>query len=177
MAVELQREMVDLLPRMRRFAYTLTGSIEEADDVVQSACERALSRLHQFTPGSRLDSWMFRIVQNISIDRMRKNKRRNEVNDPEAFEAVEFDARIYEGTEARLELALVRAEISRLPEEQQMVLALVTVDGMSYQEAAETLDVPIGTVMSRLARARKKLAVALENGSGNARGQNGRPDE
>ncbi|MBU2583576.1 MAG: RNA polymerase sigma factor [Alphaproteobacteria bacterium] len=175
MAVELQREMVDLLPRMRRFAYTLTGSIEEADDVVQSACERALSRLHQFKPGSRLDSWMFRIVQNISIDRMRKKKRRNEVNDPEAFEAVEYDARIHEGTEARLELALVRAEISRLPEEQQMVLALVTVDGMSYQEAAETLDVPIGTVMSRLARARKKLAAALENGSGNAPKQNGRP--
>jgi RNA polymerase sigma-70 factor, ECF subfamily len=175
MTSEIRQEMVDLLPRLRRFAYALTGSLDEADDVVQSACERALSRLDQFRPGTRLDSWMFRIVQTVSIDRIRKQKTHGVVDNPEIVEQVEHDARIHEGTEARLNLAIVRKEIARLPQEQRSVLALVTVDGMSYQEAANTLNVPIGTIMSRLARARKKLAAALETGSGSHGVLNGRP--
>lgn len=166
MTEDIRRGIADLLPRLRRFAFALTGTIEDADDVVQIACERALVRLEQFTPGTRLDSWMFRIVQTVSIDLHRKARRSNTVWDPDAMQSVPHDARIHELAEARMDLAIVRRAIALLPDEQRSVLALVTIDGMSYQEAADTLDVPIGTVMSRLARARKKLAEALNYESG-----------
>jgi RNA polymerase sigma-70 factor (ECF subfamily) len=159
---DVRQEMIALLPRLRRFGYSLTGSMDEADDLVQGACERALLRLDQYERGSRLDSWMFRIMQTTWIDRLRATRRRGTVNDPEMMAAVPFDARIHEQTEARAALDIVRAEIALLPEDQRLVLALVTVDGMSYKDAAEVLEVPIGTIMSRLSRARKRLGEALE---------------
>lgn len=164
MTADVRRELVELLPRLRRFACALTGSLDDADDVVQAACERALSRLHQFTPGTRLDNWMFQIVRSIWIDRVRRVRRMGEVNDPDWETHIGFDARIHEQAEARMDLSIVRRAVALLPEEQRIVLALVTVEGKSYKEAAELLDVPIGTIMSRLARARKKLAEALAGG-------------
>lgn len=161
MVSDVRQEMVALLPRLRRFAYTQTGSRDGADDLVQAACERALGRLDQFTPGTRLDSWMFRIIQTIWIDRMRHANRRPKTSG-KVVDALPFDARIHERTEARADLAIVRAEVARLPEDQRLVLALVAIDGRTYQEAAETLGVPIGTIMSRLSRARRKLVDALE---------------
>ncbi|MDX2259118.1 MAG: RNA polymerase sigma factor [Hyphomicrobiaceae bacterium] len=163
MSLEVRRELVSLLPRLRRFAYSLTGSLDDADDVVQTACLRALTRLDQFTPGTRLDSWMFRIVQTVTIDRARSVRRAGIVGEPEDLEQIGYDQRIHESTEARIDLAIVRkAMVEDLPEEQRAVLALVCVDGMSYQDAADTLAIPVGTVMSRLARARRKLAAVLE---------------
>lgn len=159
---DVRQKMIALLPRMRRFAYSLTGSMDDADDLVQAACERALNRLDQYEPGTRLDSWLFRIIQTSWIDRVRAVRRRGMVDDPEVMAAVPFDARIHEQTEARAALDIVREEIARLPEDQRLVLALVTVDGMSYKDAAEMLEIPIGTVMSRLSRARKRLGEALE---------------
>ena len=159
---DVRQEMIGLLPRMRRFAYSLTGSMDDADDLVQGACERALGRLDQYERGTRLDSWLFRIIQTTWIDRVRAVRRRGTVSDPEVMAAVPFDARIHEQTEARAALDIVREEIARLPENQRLVLALVTVDGMSYKDAAEMLEIPIGTVMSRLSRARKRLGEALE---------------
>lgn len=164
MADDVREDLVALLPRLRRFAYTLCGSLDLADDLVQAACERALSRLDQFDPGTRLDSWMFRIVQTVWIDQMRSAARKKTVNDNEAIAAVEDERSTARQVEARADLALVRAEIASLPAEQRAVLGLVTIDGLSYQQAAEALGVPIGTIMSRLARARKKLALALETG-------------
>lgn len=161
MTANVRQEIVALLPRMRRFACALTGSLDEADDVVQAACERALTRLDQFTPGTRCDLWMFQIIRTVWIDRIRYAKRRETVNEPELAEMVGFDARIHEQTEARMDLAIIRREIASLSEEQRVVLVLVTVDGRSYQEAASMLNIPIGTVMSRLARARRRLAEAL----------------
>lgn len=165
MVSDIRQEMVALLPRLRRFAYTQTGSLEAADDLVQAACERALGRLDQFTPGTRLDSWMFRIIQTTWVDRMRYTGRRPQAS-AEAMDSLPFDARIHEQAEARADLAIVRAEVAKLPEEQRLVLALVAIDGQSYQEAAETLGVPIGTIMSRLSRARRKLVDALEGPAG-----------
>lgn len=159
---DVRQDMIALLPRMRRFAYSLTGSIDEADDLVQSACERALGRLDQYERGTSLEGWLFRIIQTSWIDRVRSVRRRGIVNDPEVMSAVPFDARIHERTEARAALEIVREEIALLPEDQRSVLALVTVDGMSYKDAAEVLEIPIGTVMSRLSRARKRLGEALE---------------
>ena len=151
-----RREIVVLLPRLRRFAYALTGSLEEGDDVVQSACERALSRLHQWQPGTRLDSWMFRIIQTTWIDRLRARRVRNEDTDPELLERQPSKDHGPE-VEHRLLLAKTRAAMAQLPEDQRAVLVLVSVEGLSYKATAETLDVPIGTVMSRLARARARL--------------------
>jgi RNA polymerase sigma-70 factor (ECF subfamily) len=159
---EIRLQIVALLPRLRRFAFALTG--RQADDLVQSACLKALDRLSQFEVGTKLDSWMFRIVQTTFLDDVRSRSRRAKdtvIN--EDINAVGFDARIHEQTEARADLAIIRAKINELPAEQRELLALVVVDGMSYQSAAEVLDVPIGTVMSRLARARKKLASALQD--------------
>lgn len=152
-----------LLPRLRRFAYGLTGSRDEADDLVQSACERALSRLHQWRPGTRLDSWMYRILQTVWIDRLRSRRTRIEA-EPELLRRLAGGDAQRE-LEARLDLARVRRLIAALPDEQRLVLVLVTVEGFSYKDAAETLGIPIGTVMSRLARARLELGRGLEAAS------------
>ncbi len=161
MSTALGQQIVTLLPRLRRFAQSLTGSREEADDVVQSACERALARSDQFQIGTRLDSWLFRIVYTVFIDRTRQQKlRRTEVID-DLDDRHGFDARTHERTEARQSLAIVARAIDALPHEQRVLIAIVAIDGMGYQEAADLLEIPIGTVMSRLARARRKLADAL----------------
>jgi RNA polymerase sigma-70 factor (ECF subfamily) len=154
--------MVVLLPRLRGFAYSLAGSMDEADDIVQAACERALARLHQFQPGTRLDHWMFRIVKTVAIDRSRRRKIRRTMALEEGAAEVGFDARTHEQTEARLALEAVQREIGRLPDEQRELLFLVAIEGMTYQDAATTLEIPIGTVMSRLSRARQRLAAAIE---------------
>jgi RNA polymerase sigma-70 factor, ECF subfamily len=157
---EIRERMVAVLPRLRRFAYALTGSAEQGDDLVQDACLRALSRIDQWQPGTRLDSWMYRIAQNIWLDRVRANKVRGEVVDVEAAEGiVGSDGR--DVTESELTLQTVAAALARLPAEQRAVIALVCVEGASYKEAAEITGVPIGTVMSRLARARRALHALL----------------
>jgi RNA polymerase sigma-70 factor (ECF subfamily) len=156
-------QIVAMLPRMRRFARSLTRSIDEADDLVQSACEKAIARAEQFEPGTRLDSWLFRIMHTTHIDLVRSSARRGGTTSAAIdLERVGFDARVHEQTEARSDLAAVRDEIERLPDDQRVVLALVCVDGLAYQQAADVLGVPIGTVMSRLSRARKRLAQAID---------------
>lgn len=159
---DIRLQIVALLPRLRRLACALCGNAQDGDDIVQAACEKALSRLDQFEPGTRLDSWMFRIVQTTFIDQTRSRRRRDATPLDETAEPVALDARVFERTEARSDLAVVRDEMARMPDEQRAVLALVAIDGLSYKEAAEALGTPIGTVMSRLARARKRLADALE---------------
>lgn len=156
MSDDIREQIISLLPRLRRFAYGLTGSTDEGDDLVQAACERALSRLHQWQPGTRLDSWMFRIAQTIWLDRLRARRVRGETTSPEVLERISSgDAAA--ASEHRLVLQKTREAMLQLPEDQRAVLVLVTVDGMSYRQAAETLGVPTGTVMSRLARARVRL--------------------
>lgn len=156
MSEELPQQLVALLPRLRRFAYSLTGSKDEGDDIVQSACVRALSRVHQWQPGTRLDSWMFRIIQTTWIDRLRAKRVRGEDHDQDVVETlVGDDGRRL--TESRIMLARVRKAIGHLPDDQRSVLVLVAVDGLSYREASDILDIPLGTVMSRLARARRRL--------------------
>jgi RNA polymerase sigma-70 factor (ECF subfamily) len=153
---DIQQAMVSLLPRLRRFAYGLTGSLDEADDLVQATYVRALSRLDQWQAGTRLDSWMYRIAQSIRFNQLQAEKTRGS-----RYETVDPDTRPgSDGSrvvEAQLTLDAVRDYIWRLPEEQRVVLLLITVEGLSYKEAAETLDLPIGTITSRLARARLAL--------------------
>jgi RNA polymerase sigma-70 factor, ECF subfamily len=127
---------------------------------VQAACLKALERWHQWQPGTSLASWLFRIVQNTWIDEFRSRAR--QATDPDEDALLELpgeDGRAV--VERRSELRAVRQAMAALPEEQRAVLLLVTVDGLSYQEAADALGVPMGTVMSRLARARARLADAI----------------
>jgi RNA polymerase sigma-70 factor, ECF subfamily len=157
-------QLIAVLPRLRRFAAGLTRSATEADDLVQAACERALAREHQFQEGTRFDSWMFRIVQTIWIDQLRARETRKEDGDI-AEERLGSDEPVRR-VEARLALSEVRQAVSQLPPEQRITLMLVTVDGLSYKQAADVTGVPVGTIMSRLARARTALQQLLEAGAG-----------
>ncbi len=159
MTDDVRHQMVALLPRLRRFAFVLTRDLERADDLVQETCVRALDKLGQWEAGTRLDSWLYRIAQNIWFDTLRAQKTRGQQQDiDERYDLVGEDGRNV--AESRLALADISNAIGRLPAEQQVLIALVCIDGLSYKEAAETLQVPIGTVMSRLARARQALYVA-----------------
>jgi len=169
---DFRLRLVEVLPRLRRFALSLTGNLDQADDLVQEACVRALANASQWQPGTRLDSWMYRIIQNLWFDRLRARKVRGEQLDiDDAPQLLGSDGR--DVVETRFVLADVSRRMSQLPKDQQLVVGLVCIDGLSYKEAAETLGLPIGTVMSRLARARSSLndavhatAVAPSGGGG-----------
>jgi RNA polymerase sigma-70 factor, ECF subfamily len=156
------QQLVDLIPQLRRFARSLTHSRADADDLTQAAIEKALLHQASWRPGTRLDSWVYRIAQNTWRDELRAHRRRSEPLDA-AGEIAGEDGR--ESFHRRLEAQEVSKAFGRLPEEQRLVMALVVLDGMSYQQAADVLDVPIGTVMSRLARARGRLAAGLSGGT------------
>lgn len=160
MSESIQLRMIELLPRLRRFALTLCGERDRADDLVQETCARALANADQWRPDTRLDSWLYRIAQNLWFDQVRARKSRGENVDVENLvELAGVDGR--DVVESRQTLELVSKKIAELPPEQQVLIALVCVDGLSYREAAETLGVPIGTVMSRLSRARIALNSAM----------------
>ena len=152
-----REQLVTLLPRLRRFALSLTPDMSEADDLVQAACEHALSRRRQFKAGSRMDSWMFSIIHHLLIDETRAMRRKK----PHvSFDEGRFIATAMNGMkklEAKFQLQEVFSAMRRLGDNDRLVLSLVCIDGMSYKDAARTMQVPVGTVMSRLARARKKL--------------------
>lgn len=155
--LELQTALAALLPRLRRFARSLTHHREDADDLVQIAIERALKALDQYERGTRLDSWMFRIMKNAWIDEQRARGRRAEVLAPEeAGEHVGVSE-----TPRHIARLSVQAALARLPEDQRIVVGLVLIEGLPYKEAAAVLDVPIGTVTSRLARGREALQQLL----------------
>ena len=154
----LGRELIELLPRARRFAWALTRSRQDAEDVVQTAIERALRAADSWEPGTRLDSWLFRIMQNVWRDELRAHRRRAEPLEAAAHVAG-ADGR--ETTMRYLETLEAGAALAELPDEQRAIVALVVIEGMSYQQAADVLDIPVGTVMSRLARARARLAATL----------------
>lgn len=166
--VRFRAELRALLPRLRRFGHALTGSADAGDDLVQDALEKALSREDQYREGTRLDSWMYKIMQNAWIDNRRAHARQSRVVQPmsEDIVAVSEDGR--DSFDAAISLRQVREMMTRLHEDERAVLALVSIDGLTYQQAATALDVPIGTVMSRLARARNKLLQLMEGGAPSA---------
>jgi RNA polymerase sigma-70 factor (ECF subfamily) len=159
MSADLQNDIAALLPRLRRFARSITFQREDADDLVQIAVERALTRAEQWQPGTRLDSWMFRIVKNAWIDEVRSRARRSELFAPE--EEGEHVGDDYAA--AHQQRMAVEKAMSLLSDDHRMVIGLVLVDGLPYKEAAEVLDIPIGTLTSRLARAREALQELLSD--------------
>ena len=154
---QFRAELVSLLPRLRRFGRAITRHREDADDLVQIAVERALLRRGQLEPGTRMLSWMFKIMNNAWIDEMRSRTRREKIFVPEeAGEHVGVSP-----MDDHLNALAVRSAIDRLNDEQRIAVGLVLVEGLPYKEAAEVLGVPIGTVTSRLARAREQLQAML----------------
>ena len=153
--------IVDLLPRLRRLARVLTRDLVDADDLVQLTVERALVRMGQWAPGTRLDAWMFRIMKNAWIDECRSRARRGRVIAPED-DGAQVGSDGAGQMHARLEAAEVERAMGRLPEDQRLAVALVLVEGLSYKEAAEVLEVPQGTLTSRLVRGRQALIAQLE---------------
>lgn len=156
---EVRTQIAALLPRLRRFGRTLAHTREDADDLVQVAIEKALTRTDQWTPGTRLDSWMFRIMQNAWIDEVRARERRSETFVPED----EGEHVSVSPTDAQLDALAVRRAVARLNDDQRAAVGLVLVEGLAYQEAADVLGIPVGTLTSRLARAREALQALLSD--------------
>jgi RNA polymerase sigma-70 factor (ECF subfamily) len=145
------------IPRLRRYARALTGDRAAADDLVQDTLERALSRFHLWRQGSDLRAWLFTIMHNVFVNQVRSRARRyhESLETEPAAEAVRAPEPDW------IELRDIANALSRLPHEQRAVVLLVGLEQFTYDEAARVLDIPIGTVMSRLSRARERLRALL----------------
>ena len=147
--------LVELIPRLRRYARALVGDRASADDLVQDTLERAWAKLHLYRRGTDLRAWLFTVMHNVHVNRIRAARPTGMLED----EMPELAQRAPQG-----DSLLVRdldRDIARLPAEQAAVLLLVTLEELSYEEVARALDIPIGTVMSRLSRAREKLRAMM----------------
>jgi len=154
----LRRELLGLLPRLRRYAYALTGARHDADDLLQSTLERLLVK--GVPEAVEVDKWAFRVCRNMWIDEIRARRVRSAV----ALEESGAMEQTFDGENAlmsKLALAEIGDAMDELPEEQRAALSLVVLEGLSYAQAADVLETPIGTIMSRIARARAALSKAL----------------
>lgn len=163
---DMAEQIAALQPRLLRFALTLTRDREDAADLAQDTLARALAASWRFTPGTNLPAWLFRIMRNLHLNRVRDGKAGPKVESlddvREAASADEFDLSSVERTAIeRASLARVRQAFAKLPGKYAVPIHLVSVEGLSYAEIAEILDIPIGTVMSRIYRGRRLLIAAL----------------
>jgi RNA polymerase sigma-70 factor (ECF subfamily) len=163
-STQFRRDLVQLLPRLRRFAMSLCGHVADADDLVQMACERAMKRSDLWTPGTRLDSWMFTMMRNLWVSELRSRRVRTGQGQIDAAESDELATHV--GAAEILQGNQIAALIRSLPEGLAATLLLVSVEGYSYQEAADVLDIPIGTVMSRMSKARQVMRDRLAQAGG-----------
>ena len=153
-------QLAALLPRLRRFAHALSRNPADADDLTQAAIERALRSKAQWQLGTRLDSWCYRIMRNLWIDTARSRSRKEKLEaPPEEAERVGEDPR--EAMDASLDLKRIMAAMERLPDDQREIVALILIEGFGYREVSEMLDLPIGTVSSRLVRGRTALLAMM----------------
>jgi RNA polymerase sigma-70 factor (ECF subfamily) len=157
---DFQRRLILLLPRLRRLARALTPQGADADDLVQTALERGLERRAQWRPGTTLDAWMFTIMKHAWIDETRVRARRQRRSAPPEAAEIVADP-LAPSLEQRLEAEAMRRAIGRLPDDQRLAVALVLVEGLSYGEAAKVMEVPMGTLTSRLGRGRAALMAEL----------------
>jgi RNA polymerase sigma-70 factor (ECF subfamily) len=155
--------LVELIPRLRRYARALVGDRAGADDLVQDTLERAWTKLHLYRRGTDLRAWLFTVMHNVHVNKVRATR----ATDPLDDEMPELSRGGAQG-DALLVRDLERA-LARLPLEQREVLLLVTLEEMSYEEAARALEIPIGTVMSRLSRAREKLRALMSGQAASAK--------
>jgi RNA polymerase sigma factor (sigma-70 family) len=158
----MKQELTQMLPMIRRFAYSLTGNMADADDLVQNTVERVLTR--ELPEDVNLTKWVFRVCRNLWIDEFRARKvRQDAVDKPELQQNQVIDGDSIVTNQLTLEK--VNIAMNALPDDLRSILSLVALQGMSYKETAETLSIPIGTVMSRLARARSTVSEWLNKTS------------
>lgn len=149
------------LASLRRYARALVGRRPDADDLVQDCLERAIAKADRFTPGTNLRAWLFRIMHNLYIDRIRSQESRIERC---SIEDADRSLSYAPNQANSVELRKVLAAVDELPPEQRSVLMMVALEGLKYVEVAEILDIPLGTVMSRLTRAREAVRTRLGEG-------------
>lgn len=159
-----RRQLMAAVPRLRRYARSLTSDGSAADDLVQGTLERALTHWHQFDQGRDLLVWLLSIAHNAHLDQIRREQRWTTLA-PEQLDAVRDAQSADPGVDLGLRLDMLAA-FARLSADHREVLMLVGVEQFSYAEAAEVLRLPVGTVMSRLSRARVALRLALDGGQG-----------
>lgn len=150
--------ILELLPRLRRFAVGLSRDPGEADDLCQTTIERALRNRDKWQQGTRLDSWIYRMMRNIWIDEIRARNRRSETF---VGEEPGFAVGVSGAQEASVELGQVDRALATLPDEQREAVLLIMVEGYSYKEAADIVGCPVGTINSRLVRGRDALLARL----------------
>jgi RNA polymerase sigma-70 factor (ECF subfamily) len=168
LADEDRSALVALIPRLRRYARALTGDRPRADDLVQDTLERAITKWSLWRPGTDLRAWMFTIMHNVFVNQARRSNRDAVSTDPAVI--AELDLADGAVADTLVQLNGIERALGQLPDEQREVLLLVALEGLSYDEVAHTLGVPAGTVMSRLSRARARLANLLEGGDGRTEG-------
>ncbi|EJC74130.1 RNA polymerase sigma factor, sigma-70 family [Rhizobium leguminosarum bv. trifolii WSM2012] len=161
-AADIRSGLTENLARLWRYGLVLSHQRDVADDLVQATCLRALERADQFIPGTRLDRWLFSILHSIWLNEIRSRRVRQGQGFVDAGEALTFDGA--HDTETQVMAAQVLKRVNALPEAQRTVVFLAYVEGLSYREVAGILEIPIGTVMSRLAAARAKLSGAGAEG-------------
>ncbi len=157
MSGSFKDDLIAELPNLRAFAASLSGSLQTADDLVQDTAVKAWSNQDKFQPGTSLRAWLFTILRNTYFSLYRKRGR--EVQDVDGFYSGRLAAR--GDQEGHLDLADFRAALATLPEEQREALVMIGASGLSYEEAAEIAGVPVGTIKSRVNRARARLAAML----------------
>lgn len=158
---DIDARIAAVIPRLHRFAWALTGAAADADDLTQAALERALANKRTFTAETKLEAWVIRVARNLWLDQLRRRKVRDVAVDPAMLGASRDD-----DAHLRLQAGEAIRAMGTLPPGQREVAALVLIEGYSYQEAADALQAPIGTIMSRLARARLALADLLLGSEG-----------
>ncbi|KWR82662.1 RNA polymerase sigma factor [Cupriavidus sp. IDO] len=167
--MKIQDELVEHVPRLRRYARALIHNHDLADDLVQDTLERALGRTEQFRPGSDLRSWLFSIMHNLFINQIRRASERVVHVSVDDDSVDESEYAVAPEQMRSLEMRDLDYALQRLPVEQREVVLLVGLEEMSYADVAIALDVPIGTVMSRLSRGRERLRALMAGSQSSAR--------
>jgi RNA polymerase sigma-70 factor, ECF subfamily len=155
-----RRDLITELPYLRRFARGLCGDVALADDLVQDCVERALVKSHLYDPGRPLRAWLYAVLRNIYVSNWRRNAKFTGAKDLDDLQG--FEGAIPPEQESNFSVALITDALDTLPAAQREVLILISLEEMTYQQASEIIGVPIGTVMSRLSRARAHLQNILE---------------
>ena len=154
--------LADIYPRLWRWCLSLTGSRDRADDLAQATTLRAIEKAHLFEVGSRLDAWLFTIAKRLWLNEMRAQSVRQAGGLVPVEDTPVADPRTEISIETNILAREVLAKLTHLPEAQRTAVLLVYVEGMKYKEAAEILEVPVGTIMSRLSAARARLSAWAE---------------
>jgi RNA polymerase sigma-70 factor, ECF subfamily len=157
LAPSLKEAMLSAVPSLRAFAISLSGNIDRADDLVQETLLRAIANIDSFQPGTNMSAWMFTILRNLFRSEYRK--RRREVEDTDGSYAESLKSHPEQAS--RLEFQEFRTALSKLPPDQREALILVGASGFSYEEAASICGCAVGTIKSRVNRARTRLADLL----------------